>query len=142
MGRIFSGIIVNRLGPNRLLRVSWFGIATGAVLIWSDFSHASNFIGLVLTGLFAAPVFPTLIATTPERLGATHTSNGVGFQIAFAVLGASIIPAAIGIFARMFSLEILCPVLLSVVALLIMFFEMQRHLNPSVKTQSQFKPAL
>jgi hypothetical protein len=65
-----------------------------------------------LMGLASAPVFPSLIAATPTRLGLVHTANAVGFQIAAAVLGQSLLPGLIGLMARRLGLEILGPALL------------------------------
>jgi hypothetical protein len=49
-----------------------------------------SFVGLAWIGLALAPIFPVLIATTPERLGNVHTASAVGFQIAAAVRGQSL----------------------------------------------------
>ena len=68
-----------------------------------------SFVGLALIGLALAPIFPSLIATTPERLGTAHTANGVGFQIAAAVLGQSLLPGMMGILARHLGLEMVGP---------------------------------
>jgi len=61
-------------------------MALGATLIWLNITSMLSFVGLALIGLALAPLFPSLIATMPERLGNAHTANGVGFQIAAAVL--------------------------------------------------------
>ena len=68
----------------------------GATLIWLNITSTLSFVGLALIGLALAPIFPSLIATTPERLGTAHTANGVGFQIAAAVLGQSLLPGMSG----------------------------------------------
>ena len=46
-----------------------------------------------------------MIASTPARVGTEHTSNAIGFQIAAAVLGQSLVPAVIGLMARRVGLE-------------------------------------
>jgi fucose permease len=69
-----------------------------------------------------APIFPSLIATTPARLGEAHTANGVGLQIAAAVLGQSLLPACVGVLARHFGLEIVGPALCTAaIALLVLY---------------------
>jgi len=77
-----------------------------------------SFFGLGILGLASAPVFPSLIATTPLRLGSEHVGNGVGFQIAAAVLGQSLLPALIGVLAGKFGLESIGPGLFVVVVIL------------------------
>jgi fucose permease len=74
-------------------------------------------------GLASAAVFPSLIATTPERLGEANTANGVGFQIAAAVLGQSLLPAIVGLMASRFGLEIIGPSLFAAAILLLVLFE-------------------
>ena len=72
---------------------------------------AADFASYRSFGLASAPVFPSLIATTPARLGPAHTSNGVGFQIAAAVLGQSLLPAFAGVLAGRLGLEVIGPFL-------------------------------
>ena len=122
-GRICAGVII-RFAPVALfLRSCILGMAVGAFLLWLHLSDWSSWFGLALIGLAAAPVFPTLIAVTPQRLGHAHLANGVGFQIAAAVLGQSILPGFIGVLAQYFGLEIVAPVLLAAILLLFALHE-------------------
>lgn len=127
LGRFLSGFVVSFVPVSLLLRFSIIGIAAGAGLIWLNFSELTSFLGLALMGLMSAPVFPTLIATTPARLGEAHTSNGVGFQIAAAVLGQSLVPASVGVLAAKFNLEIVGPALFVCAIILFMLFEVLSH---------------
>ena len=123
VGRLLSGFVVGFVTVNRLLRFCTAGIAVGAAIVWLNVTNLTGFLGLALMGLASAAVFPSLIATTPERLGETHTANGVGFQIAAAVLGQSLLPAIVGLLASRFGLEIIGPSLLAAAALLLVLFE-------------------
>jgi hypothetical protein len=87
-------------------------------LIWSNITPSLSFLGLALVGLAAGPIFPSLIATTPQRLGIAHTANGVGFQIAAAALGQSLLPTFVGVFARHMNLAIVGPFLFVAAVLL------------------------
>jgi fucose permease len=118
-GRLLAGVAVGFVPANRLVRVCVAGMALGALLIWLNIGNAISFLGLGLMGLSAAPVFPSLIATTPSRLGVAHVSNGVGFQIASAVLGQSLVPALIGVLAGKFGLEMIGPSLFVFVVILV-----------------------
>jgi fucose permease len=122
-GRLLSGIVVGFVPVRLLLRLCIVGMALGATLIWQHWAGMLSFLGLALIGLSAAPVFPTLIATTPERLGSMHTGNGIGFQIAAAVLGQSLVPALLGVQARSLGLEIVGPGLLTAAILLLGLYE-------------------
>jgi fucose permease len=123
IGRLVSGVVVGFVPVVLLLRLCIITVALGAVLIWSALTALCSLLGLALIGVSLAPIFPSLIATTPERLGEAHTANGVGLQIAAAVLGQSLIPAFVGILARYLSLEIVGPALCTTAVLLLALYE-------------------
>jgi fucose permease len=111
VGRLLCGLVVNHMPIDRLLRLCIIGVGLGTALIWSNITSSLSFLGLAVVGLAAGPIFPSLIATTPQRLGMAHTANGVGFQIAAAALGQSLLPAFVGVLAHRMSLEIVGPFL-------------------------------
>jgi fucose permease len=117
VGRIVSATIAGRAPAPMLLRCCIAGQAAGALLVWLDLSASSSFLGLALIGLASAPIFPTMIASTPDRIPRNHLANAVGFQIA-AVLGQSLLPALVGVMARRLGLEVVAPALLLAAALL------------------------
>ncbi len=117
-GRIFSAMLAGRLPVSTLLRCCIAGQAAGALLVWLNLSTLGSFLGLALIGLASAPIFPMLIASTPDRIHRNHLANAVGFQIAAAVLGQSLLPALVGVLARRFGLEIVAPALLAAAVLL------------------------
>jgi fucose permease len=111
-GRFLSGMVAGWISVTLLLRLGFCGIVAGAALIWLNTAVWANFLGLASMGLSSAPVFPSLIATTPARLGKVHTANGVGFQIAAACLGPAVLPSLLGVLASKFGLEVIGPTLL------------------------------
>ena len=113
-----------------LLRLCIISVALGAALIWLNMTSMLSCVGLALIGLALAPIFPSLIATTPERLGSTHTANGVGFQIAAAVLGQSLLPGMLGMLARHLGLEMVAPALLAAALVLLVLYEIFMALSP------------
>jgi fucose permease len=123
VGRLIAGMAASFVPVQRLLRYCIMGMAGGAALIWLHPTSLLSLLGLAMLGLSAAPIFPSLIATTPERLGNAHTPNGVGFQIAAAVLGQSLVPSLVGVLARHFGLETVGPVLLAAALLLLVLYE-------------------
>jgi fucose permease len=135
-GRLLSGVVVKFISVRLLLRFCIIGILFGATLIWLNITPLLGFSGLALMGLSSAPIFPSMIASTPERLGAAHTANAVGFQIAAAVLGQSLLPSLTGVLARDFGLQIIAPMLLAAAILLLVAFEM--YLNYSKSIQRRF----
>lgn len=128
-GRILSALLAGRIAAQWLLRGCIAGQIVSAVLLWLGFSF-----GLALLGLACAPIFPTLIAVTPQRMRKGHVANAVGFQIAAAVLGQSLLPALVGVLARSFGLELVAPALLIAAVLL---FGLHEALLATAKHNSQ-----
>jgi fucose permease len=123
VGRLLSGVAVSLVPIRLFLRCCIMSIALGALLIWLRPSNLVSCLGLTLMGLSSAPVFPSLIATTPERLGAAQMAHGVGLQISAAVLGQSLVPSMIGVLSRWWGLEMIGPSLLAVSLLLLLLYE-------------------
>jgi fucose permease len=121
VGRLVSGVLVERLGARLLLRSSMVLALGGALLLWLNLLPLLSFVGLALIGFALAPIFPLLIAQTPGRLGAGHATHAIGFQIAAANVGSSLLPALAGVLAQGLGLEIIGPfVLVLAVALLLL----------------------
>jgi fucose permease len=113
VGRFLFGFIAERAPLAVLLRASLAVIALGALLLALDAGAVASATGLVLCGLAMAPIFPSLIASTPARVGLRHTGNTVGMQIAGATLGASLVPAATGVIVGHVGLEVVPRVVLA-----------------------------
>jgi len=124
LGRLASGVGVGFVPLSLLLRFCLITAALGAVLIWSHLTTRGSFLGLALMGVSLAPVFPSLMATTPARLGDGHTANGVGLQVAAAVLGQSLLPALVGVLAHHLGLEIVGPALCTAAVALLALYEL------------------
>ncbi len=106
IGRILFGFVADKWQPKLMLRISLVGVVLGAGLFWwSPLAAWVGFAGLALMGLALAPLFPTLIAGTLGRVSITHVANTIGFQIAAAGLGGSIITSAVGVLAESQGLE-------------------------------------
>ena len=76
--------------------------------------------GVAIAGSACGPIFPTLVATTPARVGAAHTANAVGVQIAASGLGLSIVPALVGVAAEARGIEAIAVLLVGLAMLLIL----------------------
>jgi fucose permease len=96
-GRFVLGSVVERIGPDRLLRATSAGALAAAVLFAANDGLAGR-LGLVLLGACFGPFFPTLMARTPARLGG-GAAHAVGFQVGAATLGVAALPSAAGFLA-------------------------------------------
>jgi hypothetical protein len=131
-GRILSAMVAGRVPPRWLLRGCIAGQAAGALLLWLNVSTLGSLSGLALLGLASAPIFPTLIASTPARISQSYLANVIGFQIAAAVLGQSLLPALVGVLARRMGLEVVAPALLA--AALLLYWLHEAMTGTQVKT--------
>ncbi|MBU8543580.1 MULTISPECIES: MFS transporter [Roseomonadaceae] len=95
-GRIGLGFVVDRIGADRLLRL----LAPVAVLAALGFaSGVADLLMLALLAVALAPIYPTIMARTPARLGAAAAAQAVGLQVSAATLGVAVVPAALGLAA-------------------------------------------
>jgi fucose permease len=106
VGRILFGIVVDRIGAVRLVRLAMSAAICGATLITLNVSDRVSLAGLTLTGLALSPLFPVLTSGTPVRVGRAHAANAIGYQQAAVRLGLAAVPALAGSLAEAWSLEV------------------------------------
>jgi fucose permease len=125
-GRVALGFVVDRFGPDRLLRLvtatALAGVAAFAALpgVWGG-------LGLVVLGVSLAPIFPTLMSRTPARLGAEVTHHAVGFQVSAATLGSAILPGGYGLLAENLGVRVIPWALTGAMLLLLVLHEGLLH---------------
>ena len=119
-GRILFGLIVARFPLSPLLRGSLLLVAAGAALFTLNLAPA---LSLALLGLGLAPIYPSLVSTTPARLGSSHASNAIGYQVAAAGFGAAILPASVGVLANSYGLDFISFSLLAFTLMLWALYE-------------------
>ncbi|MBK8020550.1 MAG: MFS transporter [Chloroflexi bacterium] len=129
IGRIFFGAIISYIKPNRLMRLCLIGTMAGAALIWWSPTPDVGFLGLALFGFSQAPMFPVFISQTLARVGARHTPNAIGFQVAGAGIGIAGIPALIGFLAARSTLEIIPPFLFGASILVVILYEISARVH-------------
>ncbi|MFN0110479.1 MAG: MFS transporter [Blastocatellia bacterium] len=122
-GRILSGLAANRISTRWLMRFSIFSISIGAILLWVNLTSLLSFVGVALIGLGCAPIYPTMIVTTPDRIAQRFVAAAIGLQISAAVIGQSALPSLVGVLAGRFGLEVLPPTLLIAAILLLALSE-------------------
>ena len=109
VGRVVFGALAAQHRPERLLRLSLLGTPPAAVLIWWAPQPLVGLLGLAALGFAFAPIYPLLVAGTPERLGSRYVTQAVGVQVAVAYLGTAALPGAAGFLAAAVGLEAIPP---------------------------------
>ncbi len=123
VGRIVFGFAVDRASLKTLLRGALLLLVLGAGLVCSSGSAYSAVLGFALLGLGAGPVFPSFMSDTPRRVGESHVTNAIGFQVAAAALGQALLPALVGYLALSYGLRIVAPVLLTGALVVVLLHE-------------------
>ena len=81
-------------------------ILIGVLLLMQNFSTELSKAGLIITGLGCAPIYPSLIHSTPELFGRDRSQSIIGIQMASAYLGNIVMPPLFGFLARFLSLPL------------------------------------
>ena len=98
VGRFAVGLVANRLGNRLLVRVGIGTAILGAMGFALPFlPELFNLAGLVLLGLGCAPIYPALMHEATKRFDAATARTVIGRQVAFAYIGCSLGPAALGL---------------------------------------------
>ena len=134
-GRIFFGLVVERIGIDRLIRASTFTALLGAVIVVTMRSPLVTVAALVLIGLALAPIYPSMMTRTPQRLGAATAVHAIGFQVAAAMLGAAVLPSLTGLLAELKGLESISFTAAAMATALLLLHEALLR-RPHVRTES------
>ncbi|MBI9098767.1 MAG: MFS transporter [Spirochaetaceae bacterium] len=121
-GRILAGWYTHKLSVKTILYISLISAMTGALLVSLNLGDGMTIAGIAIIGFSIAPIFPSLITDTGNRVGPRHVSNTIGMQIAAAGFGAAVVPSIAGVLARIYSLEIIPLYLLTALVLLFLCF--------------------
>ena len=122
-GRVVFGQLTASLGRAAVLRTGLGLAPAAAVLLWFNAGEAASVAGAALLGFALAPVFPTLISVTPERVGHYFAPQAVGFQVSAANAGIALLPGAVGVVARRHGLEVVCTFLMAATVVLLLLQE-------------------
>lgn len=124
VGRVIAGAIAPRVGLNRLLRGTMLLALVGVLLFAYGKPAELGSLGLVLTGLGLAPIFPCLMTMTPRRLGTGYATHAVGFQVSSGMLGAALLPGLAGLFTEKLGLEVVTQFAIGLAAMLFVIHEL------------------
>lgn len=99
-GRFLCGFVADRLGDRQLIRIGTLTALTGIALILLPLSaDLPALAGLIIVGLGCAPIYPSIIHSTPDNFGWENSQAVIGIQIASAYLGSTFMPPVFGLLA-------------------------------------------
>lgn len=118
-GRAVSGFATFRFDDKQMVRIGQGILLAGIVLLILPIGRLTAMIGFVAIGVGCAPVYPSLIHSTPEHFGADKSQAVIGVQMASAYLGTCLMPPLFGVIAAALSVRLM-PVFL-LILLTVMF---------------------
>ena len=134
-GRFLSGFFTMKWKDEQLVLGGSAIVFFGIFLLFTPWSKAMVLPALILIGLGCAPVYPSVIHSTPYNFGVEHSSALIGAQMAAAYVGTLIMPPLFGVLGRSFSMK-LFPYY-SMFLLLFMVFTYRRMLQVTKKARRE-----
>lgn len=134
-GRFLSGFFAMKWRDEQMVLGGSAIVFLGICLLFTPRSKAMVLPALILIGLGCAPVYPSVIHSTPHNFGAEHSSALIGVQMAAAYVGTLLMPPLFGIFGRAFGMG-LFPYY-SLLLLLFMIYMYRKMLQVTGKARRQ-----
>lgn len=107
VGRFICGFISEKLGDKKLVilgtSVLFVGIISVALPVEASLP---SLVGLVVIGLGCAPIYPSIIHSTPYCFGKENSQAIIGIQMASAYTGTTFMPPVFGLIAQYISIEL------------------------------------
>ncbi len=117
-GRALSGFLTIKLNDTQMIRLGQGFILSGIALLFLPSGNASSLLGLILSGLGCAPVYPSIIHSTPEHFGVDKSQAMIGVQMASAYVGTCFMPPIFGFIANHISVSLFPVYLLAILVLM------------------------
>ena len=122
-GRAFSGFLTLKLSDTQMIRLGQGLMLFGIVLLLLPFGSAIALLGLIFVGLGCAPVYPSIIHSTPKHFGADRSQAMIGVQMAYAYVGTCFMPPIFGFIANHISVSLFPIYLVAILALMVAIHE-------------------
>lgn len=139
VGRFLCGFIAEKAGDKRLIRFGIITIMIGVVLVGLPVGiNILALIGLVIIGLGCAPVYPSIIHSTPSNFGKENSQAIIGIQMACAYTGSTLMPPLFGAIADHISIGAY-PFYLMIFAILMLLMS-ERLIRVMIKKEDSVVP--
>lgn len=122
-GRALSGFLTLKLNDTQMIRLGQGLILAGIVLLLVPSGQMAALLGLIVIGLGCAPVYPSIIHSTPEHFGAGRSQAMIGVQMASAYVGTCLMPPVFGLMANHIGVFIFPFYLVVILVLMVLMHE-------------------
>ena len=124
VGRALGGFLTIRLNDAQMVRLGQGIIAAGIAAFLLPLGEYAALAGLLLVGLGCAPIYPSIIHSTPDHFGADKSQAIIGVQMASAYMGTCLMPPLFGLIANHITVALFPFYLLVILILMIFMHEM------------------
>lgn len=123
IGRFITGFITFKVSNRLLIRAGQITALAGTLLLLLPLPIGFALSGLLITGLGLAPIFPCMLHETPVRFGEVHAGRIMGYQMAVAYTGSTLMPPLLGLIAGFSTIGIFPLYIVVLAAALLLFSE-------------------
>jgi fucose permease len=134
-GRFITGFITFKVSNRNLIRGGQIIALIGALLLFLPLPDSFSFAGFMIVGFGLAPIYPCMLHETPVRFGKKHSQTIMGYQMAVAYTGSTLMPPLLGLLASSIIIGILPMYLVICAAAMFLFSErLNAFLKKKIKT--------
>ena len=105
-GRFVGGFLTAKLNDTNMIRLGQSIIGIGALVMLLPLGQMAAVAGFLLIGLGCAPIYPSIIHSTPEHFGEENSQALIGVQMASAYMGSLLMPPVFGLIANHISISL------------------------------------
>ena len=100
VGRGVCGFLTLKLSDDQMIRLGFAVLGVGVAALLLPGAQVFALAGLVLVGLGCAPIYPSVIHSTPAHFGAQNSQAVIGIQMSSAYVGNLAMPPLFGLLAN------------------------------------------
>ena len=123
VGRALAGFLTIKFNDTQMIRLGQVLILSGILLLLLPLGGTAGLAGLIIIGLGCAPIYPSIIHSTPDHFGAENSQAVIGVQMAAAYVGILVMPPVFGLIATHISASLLPLYLLEILLLMAVMHE-------------------
>lgn len=104
-GRFLCGFIADKFGDKTMIRLGIGICLFGVILVAIPINiQIFSLIGLLIIGFGCAPIYPSIIHSTPSNFGEENSQAIIGIQMASAYVGSTFMPPLFGALTNIISI--------------------------------------
>ena len=123
IGRGICGFFTLKFNDEQMVRLGQGVILVGILTMLLPLGDTLALIGLIIIGLGCAPIYPSIIHSTPAHFGADRSQAIIGVQMASAYTGSCLMPPVFGFIADKINIALLPVYLLFFLVLMTLMHE-------------------